>query len=107
MITVQYHSKNCSLTVDGHAYSGEAGNDIVCAAASILAYTLAANVQEMEAADRVREVTLELEQGHAEISCRPVHKYQSVAELVFSSVCAGFEILAANFPGNISYQIYF
>lgn len=107
MITVQYHSKNCSLTVDGHAYSGEAGHDVVCAAASILAYTLAANVQGMEAAGKVHEVTLALEQGHAEISCRPVHKYQSVAELVFSSVCAGFEILAANFPGNISYQIYF
>lgn len=107
MITVQYHSKNCMLTVDGHAHSGEAGNDIVCAAASILAYTLAANVQEMEAAGRVREVMLELEPGHAEISCRPVHKYQSVVELVFSSVCAGFEILAADFPGNVIYQIYF
>lgn len=107
MITVQYHRKHCRLTVDGHAHSGEAGHDIVCAAASILAYTLAANVQGMEAAGRVREVTLELEPGHAEISCRPVHKYQAVVELIFGSVCAGFEILAADRPDNIRYDIYF
>ena len=107
MITVKYHSKHCRVTVEGHAQSCEAGHDIVCAAASILTYTLAANVQSMEAAGRVREVKLKLEPGDAEISCKPVHKYKAVAELVFSSVCAGFEILAANYPCNICFEIYF
>ena len=43
MIDVTYDRKRLILKVKGHAHSGEAGHDLVCAAASILVYTLAAN----------------------------------------------------------------
>ena len=44
MILVTYYRSYNRLTVEGHAHSGEPGKDLVCASASILAYTLAANV---------------------------------------------------------------
>ena len=76
------------------------------AAASILAYTLAANVQNMEASGRVGDTVLKLNPGSAEIACKASNKYKAVVELVFSTVCAGFEILAADCPGNIRFEIH-
>ena len=106
MITVIYYRKYNRVTVEGHAQSGEAGHDIICAAASILVYTLAANVQNMEASGRVRDTVLKLNPGSAEIACKASNKYKAVVELVFSTVCAGFEILAADCPGNIRFEIH-
>lgn len=53
MIDVIYDRKRLIVKVKGHAQSGEAGHDLVCAAASILVYTLSANVTEL-CADRRR-----------------------------------------------------
>ena len=36
MTTIVYHRDLCRVTVDGHAQSGEAGRDLVCASVSIL-----------------------------------------------------------------------
>ena len=41
MIKVVYHRDHNKVEVTGHAHSGEAGHDLVCASASILVYTIA------------------------------------------------------------------
>ncbi len=106
MIKVDYYKRYNRVTVEGHAKSGEAGHDLICAAASILVYTLAVNVQNMEANGQVRDTVLILEHGDAEISCKSVNKYKSVVAMIFASMCAGFEILAADYPGNIRFEIH-
>lgn len=105
MITVVYHRNYHRLTVKGHAGSGETGHDLVCASASILAYTLAATVGNMQDAGQIRDVKVDLKSGDAAISCKVPHKFKSAVTLIFDSICGGFELLAENYPDNISYEI--
>lgn len=105
MIQVTYHRKYHRLTVEGHAQSGEPGHDLVCAAASTLAYTLAANVANMADHAQVRGPVMDLNPGKAQVSCNPVSRFQSTVTLIFDAVCVGFELLAANYKDYISYEI--
>ena len=106
MIEVIYNHKNLHLTMDGHAGSDEKGHDLVCAAATVLAYTLAANVTQL-CADNKRYMCrpmVDLKDGHAEIGCNAMHGMQAVAELIFGSICVGFELLAQRYPQNIKFH---
>lgn len=105
MIQAVYYRKYNRLTVEGHAYSAEPGHDLVCASASMLAYTLAANVANMADHGQVRQPIIENAPGKTEISCNPISRYKSTVALVFDSVCVGFELLAHDYPENISYEI--
>ena len=105
MIKVIYHRKYHRLTIEGHACSGEPGHDLVCASASILAYTLAASVANMSAAKQVRDARIELKEGAGEISCKAVRRFDAPVMLIFDTLCAGYELLANNYPDNISYEV--
>lgn len=105
MITVVYHRDINCVTMEGHAQSGEVGHDLVCASASILVYTLAAFVKNMKDARQVYNPTVELKEGDALISCNPPNKYRGSVTLVFDSICGGFELLARDYPDNITYEI--
>lgn len=105
MITVTYHRDRHRLTMEGHAQSAEKGHDLVCASATILAYTLAQFVKNMNDAGQVRYPTLELKDGYTLIDCNPPNRIKNSVKLAFDTVCAGFELLARDFPDNISYQI--
>ena len=105
MIKVVYHRDLHMLTMDGHAQSGEKGHDLVCASASILAYTLAQFVKNMKDAGQIRYPTIELKEGCAFIACNPSSRIRDAVKLAFDTVCAGFELLARDYPDNISYEI--
>ena len=105
MIQATYYRRYNRLTVTGHAGSAEPGHDLVCASASILAYTLAANVANMADNRQVREPIIKMEEGNTEISCNPRHNLKASVTLVFDSVCVGFEMLAHDHPEYISYEI--
>lgn len=105
MIQVTYHRAYHRLTVEGHAHSGEPGHDLVCAAASTLAYTLAANVANMADNGQVREPVMDMQPGKAEISCNPATRFNNTVTLVFDSVCVGFDLLAANYSEYLKYKI--
>ena len=105
MIQVVYSRNYNRLTIEGHAHSGEPGQDLVCAACSALAYTMAANVANMETLGQVRDVIVKLEPGKAEISCRPKNKYKAITARIFEAICVGFEILAADKQEYVSYEI--
>ena len=105
MITVKYHRDLNKLDVEGHAYSGEAGHDLVCASASILVYTLAYFVENMKEAGQVENPTLIIAEGHVLIDCNAPELLKSTITFAFDTICAGFELLARNYPENISYKI--
>jgi uncharacterized protein YsxB (DUF464 family) len=105
MIQVIYHRLYNRVTVTGHAGSGPEGHDIVCAAVSSLALTLAANVSYMEAQDAVHGVITKLEEGNAEIQCTAYRRYKDSVEQIYRSICVGFELLATKYPDNISYEV--
>ena len=105
MITVVYHRDLNRVSATGHAKSGEVGHDLVCASASTLVYTLAAFVENMKQAKQAYSPTVVLKEGDATISCTPPNKYKGAITLVFDAICGGFELLAHDYPDNISYEI--
>lgn len=105
MIRVVYHRIYHRVTIEGHAESGEFGRDLICASCSILARTLDENVQGLEKAGIVRVMTAELQSGKAEIMCNPVSRFRSTVTMIFDSICAGFALLARDFPDFISYEV--
>lgn len=106
MIEVTYYRSYSRVTIKGHALAAEPGHDLVCAAVSALAYTLAANVGQMETTCQVRDVVARLDPGDAEIACTAKGKYGAIVERIYQTICVGFEILAASHPAYICYDIH-
>ena len=105
MIQVTYFKKKNRVVISGHAFSGEAGHDLVCAGVSALTYTLAANVGNMEEQDTVKDAKVKLHKGHGVIRCNAVEGCEEMVRRVYEAVCVGYEILANRFPKNISYTV--
>lgn len=105
MINVVYHRVYNKVTIEGHALSGDPGHDLVCASASILAYTLANTVENMAAANQCKDKQISLEAGNAVITCRPISRFANTVTLLFDTLCSGFALLAHNYPENISYEV--
>ena len=93
------------LTATGHAYSGEPGRDLICASASILVYTFASFAKNAKKARHVKKLRMRLESGDAEVSFKVKAKFAGAVMLACDAICAGFELLARNYPENISYEI--
>lgn len=105
MIKVIYYRDYSRVTVEGHAGAGPEGHDLVCAAVSAIALTLAGNVSYMEAQEAVHDVVIRLDEGSAEIQCTPYRRYKDSAQQIFRAVCFGFELLATKYPEHISYGV--
>lgn len=91
MIRITRQGATC-VTLKGHAGSAEYGKDLVCAAVSALALTLAANAEDLE------EAEILLEPGNSRISCSPD------AAGMFDCICKGFQLLAEKFPEHVYFS---
>ena len=98
MITVTCWPKHNRITVRGHAHSGVYGNDAVCAAASVLAYTLADNLKALGRQGKLKAPVLRLEPGDARISCR---SREPEVAAVFAAICRGYRLLSATCPEQV------
>ena len=86
MTTVVYSPGDGLVSLRGHAGAGEKGRDPVCAALSILTYTLAA----------LPGAGLRLGEGWAVVALPP--------GAPAAAVCRGFALLAAAYPQNVCYK---
>lgn len=86
MISVTYFPAAPGLSLRGHAMWAEKGKDIVCAAASILAYTL----KESGAQSR------ELPGGEM---------YITGDAAALALIAGGYRLLAENYPQNIRFEV--
>ena len=105
MIKVVYHRDYHRVSVEGHAGSEEKGKDLICASASILAYTLADYVKKVKDEDKVKFDLTVIEEGDTIISCSPYYENKTEVTTVFDAICRGFELLARDYPDNISYEV--
>jgi len=106
MIRIAYHREACRVVIQGHAHSAEPGHDLVCAAVSALAYTLAGNVRELESGGKVRFAYARLESGDAEIGCTPKGRWEDTVRCLFDGVCLGFRLLAQRYPEYVVWEVY-
>lgn len=91
-INVQKHSDKWNLAVKGHADYAPKGHDIVCAACSILVYTLVSSLQKRGADFSCRD--------NGEITIKA--KREENSNILFDTVVNGFVLLAETYPENVS-----
>lgn len=106
MIQAVYDRNANKITIKGHAYSGEPGHDLICASASMLVYTLAAAVESMNRHGHISDSVIEIANGDCIVGCEPYEQFKGAITLIFDSICAGYDVLAANYPQNVSYTIH-
>lgn len=96
MITATFteEGEKLSLRLEGHARCAEPGKDIVCASASILAYTLASIIKKC---DTNSNINLEGGDATIESDCNdPLMK--DIIENSFNFAVAGYAQLEHNYP---------
>lgn len=102
-------TKNGSITlsVNGHAGAAEAGQDIVCASVSILAYTLAEFVLECEKNNKLKKKPyILLKKGRASVTCEPKKEYYDDIKKGYSFVSIGLKLLAHNYPQYVLNNVW-
>lgn len=93
------------LTIEGHAGSDTKGHDLVCAMASILAYTVAQVVKAMEQhGDLSGEPCIKLNEGDATIifRCKNEDIYAEARHMMFVAK-TGYALLAHNYPQYVEF----
>lgn len=88
----------CVLQVEGHANYADRGTDIVCSAVSILSYTIAESIENIDA----REKIIDIADGHIyiEVAAEDVVS-KAVCLVAFDTIMKGFELLAEYYPDNV------
>ncbi len=89
------------VIIEGHSGFAECGQDIVCAAASILAFTLLNCLKDEESDKRlkfIREVTNE---GYMCVEVEPFGFSRERITSIVDTCIAGFILLSDEYPENV------
>lgn len=98
MICVAYNRDETELTIKGHAASAPKGQDLVCAAASVLAFTAEACAEDNR--DRFLPRIVKRD-GEMRILCRPKKSHLAACRRMMDTVFTGYEILEARYPAFV------
>lgn len=98
MIDIAIDVERMRLDIEGHAGYAPAGQDIVCAAVSTLAYTLAQNLMLMLHPD---EFTAQFEEGRTHIEAHPPEESAEMCRLFFMTIANGLAMLEAQYDQYI------
>ena len=96
-------SGSITLKLTGHAGAGEKGKDIICASASMLAYTVAQALQFMyEQGDLQKKPHIKLAEGDSIIVAKPKEDSYAEALHTFFVAQVGYHLLSHNYPQYVS-----
>ena len=96
-------SGSITMKLTGHAGADEHGKDIVCAAASILAYTVAQALQFQYEDDGLKKKPhIKLEPGDTVIVAKPKPERYEEALHTFFVAQVGYSLLANTYPQYVS-----
>lgn len=101
MIHTVFYQKDGTvcMQMQGHAKTAPKGEDLVCAAATTLAYTLAQAVQFLYEQGRLDEKpTIQIEDGYAFVSASPNGDSLAETLMVFWVSQVGAYVLEHNYP---------
>lgn len=104
MIHIKFYKSEDMIHMDvqGHAGTGKKGTDLVCAAATMLVYTLAQAVQFLYEQDRLLEKPkFQIVDGYSHITVIPRKCAMSETLLAFWTVQAGAFVLSRNYPQSV------
>lgn len=105
MITIKFYvnQKGQKMTLTGHAGAAPRGKDLVCAAASMLAGTIAQTVLQLHREGTLKTVPkVLLTPGNAHIE---VFENCKAAETAFFTIRTGCSLLAGKYPKYIRLEM--
>ena len=87
------------LKVKGHANYAPKGEDLICASASMLVYTVAQAVSFMHDQGYLEEKPkINMREGKASVSARPKEEYRAEVLHTYWTAQCGAHVLAKNYP---------
>ena len=109
MITARFYQKpsngSIHMSIKGHAMTAPKGEDLICSAATMLAYTVAQAVQFMYECDKLKKKPkIHIEDGEATIIATPTEDAYAEALHTFWVAQCGVHVLAHNYPQNVTLE---
>ncbi len=99
MVVANYDRANLAMKISGHAQGGPKGEDIICAAASILSFTLIECVMANKEKNFPHISQID---GEIRVECRPETTWwKQECRRLMDVIFTGYEILAVEYPNNV------
>lgn len=95
------------VKAEGHAGAGEYGQDIVCAAVSVLLQTLANKVTEAARAGLLAVGVVAHGDGWMKVEMTPTDQTQDMADAWVELVQDGIDALAESYPENVELEVHY
>lgn len=95
------------VKAEGHAGAGEYGQDIVCAAVSVLLQTLANEVTEAARAGLLAVGVVAHGDGWMKVEMTPTDQTQDMADAWVELVQDGIDALAESYPENVELEVHY
>lgn len=95
------------VKAEGHAGAGEYGQDIVCAAVSVLLQTLANEVTEAARAGLLAVGVVAHGDGWMKVEATPTAQTQDMVEAWVELVQDGIDALAESYPENVELEVHY
>ena len=103
-ISINRKEREYSLSVKGHAGFSQRGKDIVCAASSVLAYTIGQVVKNMHESNMLVDApTLDFADGNATVSCKVTKDHDQALWHNFYTIITGYKLLGHNYPRYVEF----
>ena len=94
------------LSMAGHAGAAPKGQDIVCAAATMLMYTAAQAALDMWSRGELQtSPSVKLDDGSAGVAFRPKEEAMEKGRLVLDVIRRGLEVLGKRYPENVAIYV--
>lgn len=88
------------VSIHGHALVNP-GNDPVCAALSVLTYTMIGNLDKLEESGKIRDLIVDIDDGHVIVSFTDLKKKWKG---VWDVLSVGYRMLAEEYPNNVFFE---
>ncbi len=100
-ITVNKKGNRYNIKLNGHANYAPNGQDIVCAATSMITFMLLQMIDNMNARNEVSIIRQRQEEGFVDIEVSVGKIYQDYFDTVLDVILTGYKLLGNKYPNNI------
>ena len=109
MITAKFYQKpdngSIHMTLKGHSNAAPIGEDLVCSAATMLAFTVAQAIQFMDEQGKLKKKPkISIREGSATIIATPTEDGYAEALHTFFVAQCGIHVLQHNYPQNVKLE---
>lgn len=100
MTKIRYYPDEYRVTINGHAGFDKAGEDIVCAGISTLAYTLINAATDDPA--YMAHVYMNGDPAEIQVQCYPDDDHKDLCSEMFRTIMHGYETIRESYPEYIT-----